>query len=67
MHIVGTSKDQNGTPYYIIKNSWGTTNIYKGYLHMSEQFVRLKTVAIMVHKDALPKSIAKKLGIKQKA
>lgn len=65
MHLVGTSKDQNGTPYYITKNSWGTSNVYKGYLHMSEQFVREKTVAIMVHKDALPKAIAKKLGIKR--
>ena len=65
MHLVGTSKDQNGTQYYIIKNSWGTKNPYDGYLHMSEQFVRLKTVAIMVHKDALPKAIAKKMGIKR--
>jgi hypothetical protein len=32
---------------------------------MSEQFVRMKTVAIMVHKDALPKAIAKNLGIKR--
>lgn len=65
MHIIGISKDQNGTPYYITKNSWGTGNVYEGYLHMSEQFVRKKTVAIMVHKDALPKAIARKLGIKR--
>lgn len=63
MHLVGTSKDQNGTPYYIIKNSWGTGNPYNGYLHMSEAFVRMKTVAILVHKDAIPKSIAKKMGL----
>jgi bleomycin hydrolase len=65
MHIIGISKDQNGTPYFITKNSWGTKNVYEGYLHMSEQFVRMKTVAIMVHKDALPKAIAKNLGIKR--
>lgn len=66
MHIVGISKDQNGNNYYYTKNSWGSANhIFDGYLHMSEPYVRKKTVAIMVHKDALPKPIAKKLGIKR--
>jgi len=32
MHIVGLSKDQNGKEYYIVKNSWGSSNDYKGYL-----------------------------------
>ncbi len=63
MHIVGTSRDQEGNLYYLTKNSWGSENhIYGGYLHMSESYVRLKTVAIMVHKDAIPGRIARKLG-----
>ncbi len=65
MHLVGTGKDENGTLYYLTKNSWGTSsNKYGGYLFMSEPFVKLKTLAIMVHKNALPKDIRKKLGIK---
>lgn len=65
MHITGITKDQNGTPYYITKNSWGTDrNKYNGYLNMSDSFVRAKTVFIMVHKDGIPKDIKKKLGIK---
>lgn len=64
MHIVGTSKDQNGNLYYLTKNSWGISNIYDGYLHMSVPYVMKKTVAIMVHKDALPRATAKRLGLR---
>lgn len=63
MHIVGISKDQNGKEYYIVKNSWGTTNDYKGYLYMSKEFVKFKTTALMVHKKAIPASIATKLKV----
>ncbi len=61
MHLVGTAKDQKGTQYYLIKNSWGTISPHEGFIYMSKPYVQLKTVAIMVHKDALPKGIAKKL------
>jgi len=65
MHITGLYKDQNGTKYYLVKNSWADdSNKYGGYLKMSESYAKLQTVAIMVHKDAIPRKIAKKLGIK---
>jgi bleomycin hydrolase len=65
MHIVGLATDQNGTVYYKVKNSWGTgDHIYGGYFYASKPFVALRTLNYMIHKDALPKDIKKKLGIK---
>ncbi len=64
MHLFGIAKDQNGTKYYLIKNSWGETGKYKGVWYMSENFLKAKTLNIMVNKKALPKDIQKKIGIK---
>lgn len=64
MHITGIVTDQEGTKYYIVKNSWGTKNHNDGYFFASEAYVRYKTMDIMVHKDAIPKAIRKKLGLK---
>lgn len=63
MHITGLAKDKTGKKYYLIKNSWGEVSEYKGFLHMSEAYLRLKTVAILVHKDAIPSHIASKLKL----
>lgn len=64
MHLTGIVKDQNGTVYYITKNSWDDdSNDKGGYLNMSESYLRLNTVAIMVHKDALPKDLREKIGL----
>ena len=63
MHITGMSKDQNGTIYFKIKNSWNTVNVYDGYLYASENYVRHKTISIMVHKNAIPKDIRQKLNL----
>lgn len=63
MLIVGTAKDQNGAMYYKVKNSWGDYNDYDGFFYASKPYVEYKTMSIMVHKDAIPKNIRKKLNL----
>jgi aminopeptidase C len=64
MHLTGMVKDQNGTKYYVTKNSWGTERSpFAGYLNMSENYVKAKTIAIMVNKAAIPAEIKTKLGL----
>jgi bleomycin hydrolase len=53
MHLVGRATDQNGNKYYLIKNSWGKIGPHKGYLYMSEAYVRLHTLAITLNRDCL--------------
>lgn len=64
MHVIGTVKDQNGTLYYLVKNSWGKqSNQCDGYFYASESYMLYKTTSIMLHKKAIPAAIAKKLGL----
>ncbi len=60
MHLTGIAKDKLGNKYYVIKNSWGKIGKHEGYLYMSEAYLRLKTIAILVHKDTLPNTQALK-------
>ena len=63
MHITGYLTDKNGTRYFKVKNSWDTTNPFDGYVYMSENFYRYKTLTVIVHKNAVPSSIKKKLKL----
>lgn len=63
MIIVGKAVDQNGTPYYKVKNSWDTNQIYDGYFYVSEPYFLAKTLDIYVNKDAVPAGIAAKMGL----
>ena len=66
MVIVGKAVDQNGTPYYKVKNSWGTDgHIYDGFFYVSEPYFLAKTLSLLVNKDALTAEQAKKSGIKK--
>ncbi len=62
MLVVGIAKDQNGTKYYKIKNSWGEAGPHKGYWYCSEQYLRQYTIFFTLHKDALSKSMKKSLN-----
>ncbi|KPK84451.1 MAG: aminopeptidase [Bacteroides sp. SM23_62_1] len=62
MHITGLAHDQLGNKYFLVKNSWGTTiSPYWGYLYVSDPYVRYKTIAITVNKNAIPVEIKKKI------
>lgn len=61
MHIVGLAEDNDGQNWYIIKNSWGNYNTTGGYLYMSEPYLLLKTISVLIHKDAIPKEVKSKI------
>lgn len=64
MQITGIAKDQTGKEYYIVKNSWGATNDYKGYLYVTKNFVQYKTTAFLLNKNGIPSDLRKKMAIK---
>lgn len=66
MQITGMYKDQNGTKWFKVKNSWGTGhgNECGGYFYASENYVRLRSMNFMIHKDGIPQEIKNKMGIK---
>lgn len=61
MQIIGLAKDQNGKDYYKVKNSWGESNKFKGYLYVTKAFVQLKSTGILLNKAGVPKNIILKL------
>lgn len=63
MHISGLGKDEKGNTYFLTKNSWGENKGDKGYWWLSENYVRMNTIAIVIHKSALPADLRLKLGL----
>jgi bleomycin hydrolase len=63
MHIVGLYSDQNGSKYLLVKNSWGASNYPKGYLYVSEQYFRYKTINIYLHKDGIRPELKQKINL----
>ena len=48
MEIVGLAHDQQGRRFFLCKNSWGTANRYHGFMFLSENYVRMKTIAVVL-------------------
>jgi len=66
MHIVGLVKDQNGTEYYKVKNSWGSTGERignGGYIYMSKAFFELKTISVLLHKNGLSEEVKNEFNL----
>lgn len=57
MHIVGTAHDEEGRFYYLVKNSYGKYGPYKGFLYMSEDYFRAKTISVLLKIDGLPENV----------
>lgn len=64
MQIYGIARDQFGNKYYMVKNSWGETGKFNGIWYATEAFVKAQSLDIVIHKDALPKALKAKIGIK---
>lgn len=63
MHIIGTAEDQDGNIWYKVKNSWADdSNDFGGYFYASVPYIRYKTIAVYVNKDAVPRGIARKMN-----
>lgn len=64
MHITGISTDSAGNKWYRVKNSWGSySNQQGGWLYMNRAFFAIKTIAIIVNKNPIPRNIKQKMGL----
>lgn len=48
MELCGLAHDRHGRLFFIAKNSWGTQNPYGGFMYLSYNYVRMKTIGVMV-------------------
>lgn len=59
MAIVGRVRADDGSRYYVLKNSWGPANPYGGYMLVTPDYLRWNTVAVCLARDAVaPRQIA---------
>ena len=53
MLIFGKAVDEQGRPYYLVKNSWGNSGPYKGIWYMSRDYMALNTTYIFLNREAV--------------
>jgi aminopeptidase C len=61
MLIYGKAVDEQGKPYYMVKNSWGRSGMYQGIWYMSADYIALNTTYLFLNWHALPKKLRKAL------
>jgi bleomycin hydrolase len=56
------AKTKEGKRFCIVKNSYGASDgPYNGNMYMSEAYLKMQTVTIMLNKNSLPKEIRKRI------
>jgi bleomycin hydrolase len=64
MHITGVEKSKGGRTFFVVKNSWGKSGPFEGYINVSEAYLAINTISIVVPKAALTKELLAKLNVK---
>jgi bleomycin hydrolase len=64
MHIVGIEKSKEGKTFFIVKNSWGETGPFGGYVHVSEAYFAVNTISLVVPKVAMGLGLREKGNVK---
>ena len=63
MHIVGVLDEKHSGIFYVVKNSWGEISDRKGYVYVSDAYMRVNTISFTVHKNAVPQDLRRLLGL----
>ena len=58
MLIYGKAIDEQGKPYYMVKNSWGENGQYKGIWYMSRDYMMLNITYLFLNRQALPDNLS---------
>lgn len=59
MLIYGKAIDEQGKPYYMVKNTWGRSGLYAGIWYMSRDYIALNTTYLFLNRHALPEDLQK--------
>ena len=51
MELCGLARDRKGQRFFIAKNSWGTDNPFGGMMYISRDYIRMKTIAIVINNE----------------
>ncbi|MEO6671249.1 MAG: aminopeptidase, partial [Ferruginibacter sp.] len=62
--ITGLEKSKSGKTFFLVKNSWGATGPFNGYINVSESYFAINTISLVLPKAALSKTLLDKLNIR---